>query len=666
MITAKQISDRKRKSGGQAIVMVSLSLIAMSGMMGLAVDLGWSFYVQREAQAAADGAALAAVQAAYKSMQNAPGGDVTAWSTCGNSSVDCQTAARPTPLTAASSGNCPLTNNLKAGCAYSSTNCFSGTCGFADGGLSGRQHVYLQANKGSVAPSSIPTPPGPPANMIYWVTATTWQTVPQLFSAIMGNPQGIVASVATAAIAEKVIPGSFFGMNKIGDCMFGTSTAAYQNCGVDINVTGHGATCPDNTSIQAYLCAPKGIVLASICNGTAQAGCGTSPTGNGSNYAGNSGTVWGGPAVGVGVSGAAGGLTIVSSPTVLGGAATTDPFQGKPQPPLSVPGVGGAPQAIPSCGLSDANLATITSATQLGPYQYYHYSTLSGGKPVPDGVQLSIPAGSFAKSAGCPGTLSAGGTSQASSAFPAYIFYGGLAAGNSVTLGPGQYVMAGVNATGTQIMSGALTGDTSVGTMLILSNANYPGLSTQLTTVPNSGSMATTYQYQGDVDLKNTSLTLTGFNKDNLSTAIPALDDYDTIVLWQDRANSTVEYNKAGPTPACSICTKDDGTVVACGMTCGTNHASQAMYTENGVWATNKNGASPQFALNHGNGTTALNGTLYQPRGAWIEMASGTAQISNSKLIILTGMIDGGGGNSATTLTSPTTSLITYVPALIQ
>src|SRR5579863_384155 len=74
---------RTQKSGGQAIVMITLALVAMCGMMGLAVDLGWSFFVQKEAQAAADGAALAAVHEAWQrlngsissvSCPNAPGG----------------------------------------------------------------------------------------------------------------------------------------------------------------------------------------------------------------------------------------------------------------------------------------------------------------------------------------------------------------------------------------------------------------------------------------------------------------------------------------------------------------------------------------------------------------------------------------------------------------
>ena len=44
--------------------MVTLALFSMMGMMGLAVDLGWSYFSQKQAQAAADSAALAAAQEA--------------------------------------------------------------------------------------------------------------------------------------------------------------------------------------------------------------------------------------------------------------------------------------------------------------------------------------------------------------------------------------------------------------------------------------------------------------------------------------------------------------------------------------------------------------------------------------------------------------------------
>ena len=55
---------------GQAIVLVTLSLFAMAGMMGLAVDFGWMFFLKLSAQTAADTAALGAVEEAKSRFGN--------------------------------------------------------------------------------------------------------------------------------------------------------------------------------------------------------------------------------------------------------------------------------------------------------------------------------------------------------------------------------------------------------------------------------------------------------------------------------------------------------------------------------------------------------------------------------------------------------------------
>src|SRR6185369_1889302 len=172
------MSTRKQKSGGQAIVMVSLALFSMAGMMGLAVDLGWSFFVQKEAQAAADGAALAAVHEAWARL----GGSI-ANVTCPNAGngLYCQTGS-PAPCSGIQN-----TSNLWNGCVYASRN------GFDSGGLSGRQQVTIQANVVHSAADLPPTVSGIPfTNIAYWATFRTVQTIPQLFSSVLGNTQGTV------------------------------------------------------------------------------------------------------------------------------------------------------------------------------------------------------------------------------------------------------------------------------------------------------------------------------------------------------------------------------------------------------------------------------------------------------------------------------------------
>ena len=87
---------RRKNSSGQAMVMVTLSLMAMAGLMGLAVDLGWSFYVQKDAQAAADGVAMAAAQEAYSGLD----GNFSAVSTtCTTGNLACTTTTINTVVT---------------------------------------------------------------------------------------------------------------------------------------------------------------------------------------------------------------------------------------------------------------------------------------------------------------------------------------------------------------------------------------------------------------------------------------------------------------------------------------------------------------------------------------------------------------------------------------
>src|SRR5579864_2231724 len=92
------------KRTGQALLLVTFALIMMCGVMGLAVDLGWSYFVKKEAQAAADGAALAAVSKAQSLVGNPP-------FTCGTG-VQC-TAMVPCP-----SNGSTLTGNLQSACVY--------------------------------------------------------------------------------------------------------------------------------------------------------------------------------------------------------------------------------------------------------------------------------------------------------------------------------------------------------------------------------------------------------------------------------------------------------------------------------------------------------------------------------------------------------------------
>jgi hypothetical protein len=169
----------------------------------------------------------------------------------------------------------------------------------------------------------------------------------------------------------------------------------------------------------------------------------------------------------------------------------------------------------------------------------------------------------------------------------------------------------------------------------------------------------------GSIDFKDATVTLNGYNKANLGSPLTSMDAYDGILIWQDRRNSTLEYNKA-PTAACpNTCTKDDGSVVSdnSGVAGCNNCATLAQRLENNVTAT-----SPGLSVDDGNGVKTLKGVIYQPRGAWFLMNPGNGNVNNSPLQIITGQLICGTacGNTQVTLTSPAIPFIHYVATLIQ
>src|SRR5436190_9979164 len=249
------MNRRRRTSGGQALVLVTLGLMAMFGMMGLAVDLGWSFFVEKQAQAAADFAAMGAVQEALVRLNGQSFGFTCPTSPSGSLPVYCQ----PTQVDCIA-GSVPggINSNLWNGCLYGQQN------GFTSGGLGSRQRVTIQSNEAD------PMNP-PPTDMcvqqmkcvkdaVYWVTVRTTQTIPQLFSAVMGHTEGVVSTKATAALVSVIVPASFIALNQAGDCISKPSSPAKgftYDCGTDVDLQGGGKA----------LCQNSGGQIAALCGG---------------------------------------------------------------------------------------------------------------------------------------------------------------------------------------------------------------------------------------------------------------------------------------------------------------------------------------------------------------------------------------------------------------
>jgi hypothetical protein len=668
---------RKTTSGGQALVMVTLALLAMCGLLGLAVDLGWSYFVQRQAQAAADGAALAAVAEAYSNRTMA-----TPF-VCGAASSNTDVFCSPAPIDCSTALGTPA-SNLANGCEYAKRN------GFETGGQNGRQNATIQANDSSVLPT-IPfgvngcqTAGGCPMgvnDIRYWVTVRTVQTIPQLFSAVLGNREGTVSAIATAGIVAAVVPGSFWGLNEAGDYMMSPATGARQNYGVDVDATGSQAKnspCPGGGG-NGTICAADGMYLSSICNGTSTPGC-QDPGGKGNNFAGET----------------QGGGSVYSATTLIRGQGwvddpsawtpapvnnapasySLDPTRNKAQPPLVASGSFG------TCGVPNGVINGSSKgapALTMGRYQYYSYHT-AGNTTVIDGAPITV-NGNVQFTAGggcsCPGCTVSG--PEASGSLPQYIFYGGMAVSSSnanINFGPGQYVMAGQsNANGSVFILGdpnnsgssnpTITGaSTGGGTMFLFTDANYnlnntsnpsgPSLAdlrsgtvlanATMTTTYGTGTIGTVLK-QGSIDLKtgnSASVTLYGVDKNGA----PALSDYNGFLFWQDRRNSIVNYDLlTGKYLDGTAALSSDAEMDARNVRHDVPHPSPVL---------NYGASVPQ----------SLNGFIYQPRGAYINYGPGATNI-NSALRIITGAIWTQGGGQVVLLPTAV-PITTYKPALIQ
>ena len=134
-----------RREAGQAIVLVTVGLVFTFGILGLVVDVGYSYYLKQVAQAAVDSAVTAAA-----TMANSNGG------TCGTGVLCEQNYSCPSNPT-----NPPATD-FDTACLYAKAN------GYAS---SGNQQITLSAGTGNP-----PTVGGLTAN--YWISATATRTMP--------------------------------------------------------------------------------------------------------------------------------------------------------------------------------------------------------------------------------------------------------------------------------------------------------------------------------------------------------------------------------------------------------------------------------------------------------------------------------------------------------
>lgn len=608
---------------GQALVMVTLALIAMFGIIGLAVDLGWGFYVRRSAQAAADSAALAAAIQVYRNAGNPP-------YTCNESTVPCKPITDCTALAG---------TPLYSGCQYAQQNGFTSTAG-------GSQTVTLQS--GVTAPP--PTAPG--VNIIYyWATARVSERIPQLFSAVLGNTVGASSARATAGVVEQVTIGSLILLNRENDPAFGQGSGFKGgNIVVTSGIGGGSGT----------IVAPGGIQMSSNASGA------------GGVYAGmlqGSAKIENTPFTHIRGSGTTnlGGSSSWSMPPTNGypdGQEFWDPMEGKGQPPLSTASLPDRSALIQSLLSNNGTVQggdTLAEATHLPPGNYYQVQTTKGGgcNNPPCAQQITLGSGYFVfDAAGSP----------TNSSFGEYNFFGGLAtsSGTNVTFSSGRYGFIGaVEGTdpflvtnGTtlqdglaQVQNDCATGNACApGELFVFTDTqhNYPGLASQIANLSGSNPLfaqvANQYRF-GQSGFKtgnndNSNLTLHGLNH-SAGNVPDELKPFSSVLMWQDQKNSVVAYNDAG--------------YVDCGQAPGTRCPTEDLDSPNAgpVDPTSK---TPQMNILAAP-NVYLYGAVYQPRGAWVSFQGHGSY--TGPLQIISGALTMGGSPRVllTSLSKPVTTL---------
>ena len=226
----KAHSDRRR---GQVLLMATLCSIPMFGILGMVTDLGYMHYVKMTAQSAAE----AAAKSAMIDFHATTGG---ATYTCGGNVVCASTETSCTPNITAPA------NSIEHGCMY------------------GQAHGFNSTGSLTYESGTASTPPPTAPNIgsaQYWVTFRAYQTVPQLFSAVLGNLSGQVVGRSTAAVVG------------LTDCIY---TLKPSNTGISVGGTANLTSacgvlsdssdpCAISTNGGAVLSAPEYDVVGGTC-----------------------------------------------------------------------------------------------------------------------------------------------------------------------------------------------------------------------------------------------------------------------------------------------------------------------------------------------------------------------------------------------------------------
>ena len=482
----------KHTRRGQALIMVAMVLFSMLGMIGLVVDLGWSYYIKKSAQAAADAAALAAVS---RVAVNGP-------YSCLGSGFACQAVTTCSDPPAQ-----PSVTNIDAACYYAQLN------GFVAGG---RQTVTMAADVTS------PPPTVPNVNVFYWATARVSQTTPQLFSAILGNLLGTVGARATAGIVNVIVPGTLYALNRERD-----ADPSNMVLGEDVDGGGGGSVTMAGGIYMASTA--DGLPdYAAVSNGSFSINAAFADF-RGSGWTSNSGM-------------------FANTPLQNGfpdGSNFMDPMRGKGQPPA--PGLN--PNLLQYNHPVPGGTINASCDTPLSPG--YYYATNANGTAATGGVINFSGCPVFGGSTVNFGqyVFFGGVYFSASPVFgPGQYIFAGALSGNYILNQGNQVTLTDTFPYTQDGKTGAVTWTSSsstnnAGEILIFTNGTYPGLQ-----VPNLVSTIQPNLTFGDTDIQmgnKNEMILHGLNGN--STNLPSnLQTFAPTIFWQDQRNSEVKYTSDG------------------------------------------------------------------------------------------------------------------------
>jgi hypothetical protein len=437
------------------------------------------------------------------------------------------------------------------------------------------QTVQVSAGSGGTAPG-VPNVP-----VDYWVQVSMTNSLPQWFSGFFASSGFMPSAVATAALRRTSLNASLYLLNRSSDC-FVSALNVGVICGEDFLSLGLNTV---NAGGGIYMSSSNGngLGLPAIAAGTVTGlATITAPF----TYLMGKG----------GIQDVVGANSWTSAPMngFPDGDYFSDPFAGMPQPPVPT---GLTDHPVPG-GLIVGSLSA-ASPTVLPPGNYFATLPILG---TPTGTPIVITGN----------VIFSDGASTPCGGFCNYVFSGGVVTGAlaTTTFSPGEYVFAGAQPVAggpgvgltagvsavlkdlTPLSGGQISANSDAGEIFVFTSSQYPGL---VLPAAISQSGLTFPQVQaGLMAGVEPQITLHGLNKSsaNLPTA---LAPYAPVLIWQDRANTTLKYTANGLLD------------MSCGGIC--SNVLSVPGSQEMVLMASQNGGNPG---------TNLYGTTYGPRGSWL------------------------------------------------